>query len=657
MDLCALGVSILYHFRHPYRSTEITNNYSSLLQNFVHTILSAELPCTSNSGCDDGNFCTQNTCVNNTCTPPTDISASVCPACGAQTFCNPSGTCDPVCTDNNQCTADSCIADMCQNAPIPGCTIPGALLETWLGIGGTSVSDLTSNVAYQSPPNEVIDILGSLATPVDRADNFGARLRTYLMPPATGTYTFYVASDDSSELWLSIDENPANKVLIARVNGWTGRQVWTTYASQRSSPISLTSGSSYFLEALQKEGGGGDHLSVAWESTNARVPLGVINGSYFYEVPPVPCTSIVDCLSTNPCTSGQCNLVSTMCEYTPIVGCENGAKLETWFGISGGGLSTLKTNQRYISNSPNTTIIVTNFLESPTNRADNFGARMQTYLTPPVTCNYTFYIASDDEGELYLSNNTNHINKVKIAWITAWAGPREWKKYATQRSSPMTLEKGKLYFMEVLHKEGGGGDNLAIAWECLDQNIALEVIGIKYTSVALPGSTTSPTNSPSKEHTKAPSKQPSSSPSRSPTTAKPTENPTLLPTHAPTNQPISSQSLAPTTANPTPNPTVPPTHKPSNQPSSNPSLAPTTANPTPSPTVPPTYKPTNQPSSSPSFAPTTARPTALPSFTPSRAPTNSPSSIPSFTPTTAKPTAMPSFTPSRAPVRSQKLFI
>jgi hypothetical protein len=237
--------------------------------------------------------------------PPTDRSASVCPVCGTQTFCNPSGTCDPICSDNNQCTADSCVADTCHNTLISGCTIPGALLETWLGIGGTSVSDLTSNVAYQSPPNEVMDILGSLATPVDRADNFGARLRTYLMPPDTGTYTFYVASDDSSELWLSSNEDPANKALIAWVNGWTRQQVWTKFASQKLSPINLTVGSSYFLEALYKEGGDGDgdHLSVAWEST-AGVPFGVIDGSYFYEVPPVPCTSNVDCLSTNPCTGG-----------------------------------------------------------------------------------------------------------------------------------------------------------------------------------------------------------------------------------------------------------------------------------------------------------------------------------------------------------------
>jgi hypothetical protein len=164
MDLCALGVSILWHFLLIARVNEATNKHSSLVYNALRKILNAELRCTNDSGCDDNNFCTQNTCVNNVCMPPVDISATQCPKCGNLTYCNPSGSCDRLCTDNNQCTSDACVADTCQNDLIPRCTVPEALLETWLGIPGTSVSDLTNNIAYQKPPNQVLDILGSLAT-------------------------------------------------------------------------------------------------------------------------------------------------------------------------------------------------------------------------------------------------------------------------------------------------------------------------------------------------------------------------------------------------------------------------------------------------------------------------------------------------------------
>ena len=53
-------------------------------------------------------------CVNNTCMPPVDVSKSVCPTCGAENFCNPCGTCDPICNDNNECTTDSCVVDTYQ---------------------------------------------------------------------------------------------------------------------------------------------------------------------------------------------------------------------------------------------------------------------------------------------------------------------------------------------------------------------------------------------------------------------------------------------------------------------------------------------------------------------------------------------------------------
>jgi hypothetical protein len=47
------------------------------------------------------------------------------------------------------------------------------------------------------------------------------------------------------------------------------------------------------------------------------------------------------------------------------------------------------------------------------------------------------------------------------------------------------LVKGKIYYLEVLYKEGGGGDNLAIAWECIAHDMPLDVIGAGHTAVSL----------------------------------------------------------------------------------------------------------------------------------------------------------------------------
>ena len=61
------------------------------------------------------------------------------------------------------------------------------------------------------------DTLPSFEAPTNWADNYGTRLRGYITAPVTGSYTFWVASDDKSELWISTDDDPLNKVKIASV--------------------------------------------------------------------------------------------------------------------------------------------------------------------------------------------------------------------------------------------------------------------------------------------------------------------------------------------------------------------------------------------------------------------------------------------------------
>jgi hypothetical protein len=46
-------------------------------------------------------------------------------------------------------------------------------------------------------------------------------MRWYITAPATGNYTFWIAGDDNSELWLSLNDNAANKVRIGWVSLWT----------------------------------------------------------------------------------------------------------------------------------------------------------------------------------------------------------------------------------------------------------------------------------------------------------------------------------------------------------------------------------------------------------------------------------------------------
>ncbi len=152
------------------------------------------------------------------------------------------------------------------------------LAEYWFGIDGTAVSNLTSHPDYPGKPHS-IEYRTQFEIPVDWADYYGTRMRGYLHPPATGSYTFWIASDDGSELWLSGSDDPSKAMKIAEVSGWTNSREWTKEANQRSASIPLTAGQKYYIEALQKEGGGGDNLAVAWQGPGIGAYT-VIAGQY-----------------------------------------------------------------------------------------------------------------------------------------------------------------------------------------------------------------------------------------------------------------------------------------------------------------------------------------------------------------------------------------
>jgi hypothetical protein len=138
------------------------------------------------------------------------------------------------------------------------------LREYWLDISGNSVSDLTSDPDYPYNPSGS-EYLAIFETPTNFADNYGTRVCGYIQPPCDGNYTFWIASDNQSQLWLSTSLNPADVSLIATVPDWTRPREWNKYPSQMSPSVPLLAGQRYYIEALHKEGAGGDDLAVAWE--------------------------------------------------------------------------------------------------------------------------------------------------------------------------------------------------------------------------------------------------------------------------------------------------------------------------------------------------------------------------------------------------------
>ena len=147
-------------------------------------------------------------------------------------------------------------------APTP--TATGSILyEYWTGIAGGSVVNLTVQPDYPDYPDGG-DHLTCFEAPTNWSDTYGARIVGYIHPPASGNYTFWIATDEFGELWLSTDDTSAHKVKIANVPGSATPRQWDKYTAQKSNPIPLTAGQKYYVESLMKENTGNDNMAVTW---------------------------------------------------------------------------------------------------------------------------------------------------------------------------------------------------------------------------------------------------------------------------------------------------------------------------------------------------------------------------------------------------------
>lgn len=375
-------------------------------------------------------------------------------------------------------------------------------------------------------------------------DNYGARLWGFLTPKDTAEYVFFVASDDPSELWLSTDDKEANKKLLALEPEWNGVRAWVatsrrpgcpdnggTKCENRSNPVKLEANKKYFIEAIFKEGLGGDNLAVTWikkgdaDPEAGAAPLtgdilsAVADTTLKITVDPKPSTR--DAGSTakfsvnhnslgpdSPITyqwkkNGSNIAGATSAELTlaNVAVADNGAKItvtvtaggqnitskeailtvlavgppiltpgflkfDYFPGIPGNPVQNLLDDPNYAANAPGETYYISSFNSRnafPDDSHEAYGARISGLFSPPETGQYEFFARSDDASQLFLSTDDKEANLQQIAEETGCCGAFE-ETGATETSAPIQLQAGKRYFIQLLYKEGGGGDWAMVAF-------------------------------------------------------------------------------------------------------------------------------------------------------------------------------------------------
>jgi hypothetical protein len=161
--------------------------------------------------------------------------------------------------------------------------------QVWLNCAGSAVSSLTADPRYPNSPDQQQELDTLFEAPVNAGSSFGQRIIGRFLAPQTGDYTFWLASDDNGELWISIN---GSRQRIANVPGYTSSRQWTKYASQQSAAIHLQAGQVYWIEALGKENSGGDNLAVG-----VRFPNGFLQrpaGARWFKTPPAGLDLLAD---------------------------------------------------------------------------------------------------------------------------------------------------------------------------------------------------------------------------------------------------------------------------------------------------------------------------------------------------------------------------
>ena len=427
-----------------------------------------------------------------------------------------------VTTNDGGFTAQTTIEVIASNPN--ACTASGTILmQRYDGIGGISISSLLSAPNYPDNPTTTTE-LSLFEIPINQGDDYGVRVSGYLCVPETGTYYFWVAGNNHTELSLSTTAYAADRVRIAHHEDYAGSRQWDKFSTQKSQGIMLQSGTKYYIEGLMKEGGYGDNLAVGWRKPSdgdGALPTEVIPGNVLspleFENVAVVGVSIsptnitlaqgdVTTLNAILSPSNASNqtvswsssddsiatvdangLVTAIAEGTasitvttndggftaqatieviasnPNACTASGTILmERYDGIGGISISNLLSAPNY-PDSPTTTTELSLF-EIPINQGDDYGVRVSGYLCVPETGTYYFWVAGNNHTELSLSTTSNAADRVIIAHHEDYASNRQWDKFSTQKSQGIVIQSGTKYYIEGLMKEGGFGDNLAVGW-------------------------------------------------------------------------------------------------------------------------------------------------------------------------------------------------
>lgn len=401
--------------------------------------------------------------------------------------------------------------------------------EYWLTISGYNVSNLTSDTDYPNSPDGSNYISSfSAGCPVYYGSgNAGQRIRGYLTPPKTGSYTFTLNCPRYCAL-LRLSTNSSSSGAVSITSN--------TCTSTTSAAKSLVAGQVYYIEVLSTASSYGS-VSVGWQTTDGSFSEATISGKYLIPLttansPDITSLTITDQprsttfkQGTDATLSIAANSPNTISyqwkkdgsniggatrstltlsniqssdagSYTCYVSDSSGAnatsnsatvavansagtgsvRQDYWTGLTGYAASKLVADARY-PNSPTGTASLTN-LQSSLPGGDYRGQLIQGYLVPSQTGDYLFTLsASRAETIAYLSSDATTEHASQLGSISFGSASTVF---------PKRLLAGRLYYIRILHTVDAAGGTMTLGWHTSDNSFSESVISGQYLMPYIP---------------------------------------------------------------------------------------------------------------------------------------------------------------------------
>jgi hypothetical protein len=331
--------------------------------------------------------------------------------------------------------------------------------------------EMLVNPNFPNSPDAVKKVFSTKA-PAFYDNDFSGRIQGFIRVPTTTTATFNITSQSKGRFYLSTDQTPSNKILLAFNEVSVDELEHNNAPSQTSQPVVLVANTYYYFDVQYVAGGWADQANLFWKTNLVNeTNWNVITSNFLYDIacasscPPIgsPCNDN-NSATTNDIEDGNCNCYGKPASTHSCIGDRGILENYTYYNIPGYSINSLEINPKFPTK-PDTKTNLSTINMTYVNR-DSLGHFLQGFINVPVTGLYKFNITGDDQTVFRLSSNDSISNKNwQSISVPGWATTAEHNKYPEQTSGNIQLIAGKYYYFEILCKDSWGGDHFDLYWQ------------------------------------------------------------------------------------------------------------------------------------------------------------------------------------------------